>query len=339
MDDNSLSSFAHPDSEQEQDKASDIRPDVLENVAEPIVNLQPENLEQLKGTDPSDVSDDSYLFVEGRRYSKHPLPNNDKEADRLQAVHYFLKNLFQSNYTAPIQTILKNNNAQVLDVCCGSAVWVTEMAAEFPSSTFTGTNHSMVWPRDVPPNCNFSPANILEGLPFPDDYFDYVHCRCALAGFSINDWITKIIPEIVRVSKPAAFFEHWELDAHHVNSGPIMKKISNAEISLGTSLGIDSSMIDKIGDSLLSNKCLTNINQQQKYCPLGIWGGESGKMNVDIFRETCLAAQSQMAEFINITSNEFEDMVNDCIKEAENFRTYSKIHLIYAQKIDPSITV
>ncbi|CAG8846886.1 19088_t:CDS:2, partial [Racocetra persica] len=119
-----------------------------------------------------------------------------------------------------------------------------------------------------------------------DDYFDYVHCRCALAGFSINDWNTKVIPEIVRVSKPAAFFELCELDVHSVNAGPIMKKITNAEISLGSSRGVDSTIFDKIGDFLLTNKSLTNINQQQKYCPLGTWGGETGKMNVEMFRDS-----------------------------------------------------
>ncbi|CAG8831970.1 32510_t:CDS:2, partial [Gigaspora margarita] len=297
MDDDSLSSHDHPDSIQEQDKSIDTRPNVLENVTEPIVNLQPECLEQLKETDPSEISAN---FDEGRRLSKHPLPNNDKEEDRLQAVHYFLKNLFQANYIAPVQSILK-------DI--------------------------------VPSNCKIYCVNILEGLPFPDNYFDYVHCRCTLAGFNINDWNTKIIPEIVRVSKPDAFYEHCELDIHHVNTGPIMKKITNSEISLGTSLGVENSLFDKLGDFLLSDKNITNINQQQKYCPLGIWGGESGKLNIDIFRNSCLTIRSQMSEFMNITSNEFEDMVNDCIKEAEVFRTYSKIHLIYAQKIVPSISV
>ncbi|KAF0381428.1 S-adenosyl-L-methionine-dependent methyltransferase [Gigaspora margarita] len=336
MDDDSLSSHDHPDSIQEQDKSIDTRPNVLENVTEPIVNLQPECLEQLKETDPSEISAN---FDEGRRLSKHPLPNNDKEEDRLQAVHYFLKNLFQANYIAPVQSILKDSNAQVLDICCGSATWITEMATEFPLSSFIGTSLSPVCPRVVPSNCKIYCVNILEGLPFPDNYFDYVHCRCTLAGFNINDWNTKIIPEIVRVSKPDAFYEHCELDIHHVNTGPIMKKITNSEISLGTSLGVENSLFDKLGDFLLSDKNITNINQQQKYCPLGIWGGESGKLNIDIFRNSCLTIRSQMSEFMNITSNEFEDMVNDCIKEAEVFRTYSKIHLIYAQKIVPSISV
>ncbi|CAG8594539.1 6662_t:CDS:2, partial [Scutellospora calospora] len=323
MDEKSLSSFVNPDS---QDKAFDV--------TEPTVDLQPECLEHLKKTDPSHISDDSCLFNDDSRSdSKHPLPNNDKEADRLQVVHYLLKSLFQSNYIAPVHSILKDSNAKVLDVCCGSAIWILEMAAEFPLSTFTGINITTICPRDIPSNCNFIQANILDGLPFPDDYFDYVHCRCALAGFNVNnvnDWNNKIIPEIVRVSKPAAFFEHCEFDVHNVNAGPILKKISNAELSFGSSRGVDGMVFDKIGDFLLSNKFLTNINQQKKYCPLGTWGGESGKM---------VLVQSQMAEFMNLTSQEFEDMINDCIKEAESFRTYSKIHIICAQKIVPSITV
>jgi hypothetical protein len=62
-----------------------------------------------------------YRIDEGRRFHnvenvKYFLPNDDDEVDRLHLQHYLWRYLWQSNYSAPVDNLLKSENAKVLDV-------------------------------------------------------------------------------------------------------------------------------------------------------------------------------------------------------------------------------
>src|SRR5204863_6998942 len=102
------------------------------------------------------------------------------------------------------------------------------MAKAYPLSHFTGIDIIPISPSEVTTNSTFRQWNFVEPLPFENKLFDYVHSRNALEAFGTNEWIDKIIPEIVRITKPKGFVELCEIDDHYVNEGPIMKEITNA---------------------------------------------------------------------------------------------------------------
>ncbi len=102
------------------------------------------------------------------------------------------------------------------------------MSSNFPLAYFTGIDISSNFPQTTSQNLTFLQHNVIEGLPFEDNTFDYVHCRNCLLAFSTHEWTQKVIPEMIRVTKPSGFLEHCEVDGHHVNEGPIMRKITNA---------------------------------------------------------------------------------------------------------------
>lgn len=105
------------------------------------------------------------------------------------------------------------------------------MSKNYPLSHFTGIDDLLIFPQDpedLTPNSTFLQCDLTGPLPFEDNYFDYVHCRNAHMVFSATEWKEKIIPEIIRVTKPNGFVEHCEVDEHHVNEGPIMKEITNS---------------------------------------------------------------------------------------------------------------
>lgn len=80
--------------------------------------------------------------------------------------------------------------ARVLDVACGSGVWVLEMATSFPNSQFHGIDFACIYPNTIKPaNTHFSHGDILdsEGFPYPDEYFDYIHMRLVYNCFSLPD--------------------------------------------------------------------------------------------------------------------------------------------------------
>jgi ubiquinone/menaquinone biosynthesis C-methylase UbiE len=110
---------------------------------------------------------------------------------------------------------------------CGTGAWVTEMSKNYPLTKFTGVDILHLFPRDVTPNSTFIQHDLLEPLPFEDNTFDYVHCRNALMEYNTLEWTEKIIPEMIRVTRPLGFVEHCEVDEHHVNEGPIMKEITD----------------------------------------------------------------------------------------------------------------
>jgi ubiquinone/menaquinone biosynthesis C-methylase UbiE len=84
----------------------------------------------------------------------------------------------------------RNTPARVLDIACGSGVWVLEMATSFPNSQFYGIDFACIFPNTIkPPNTTFQQCDVLdpEGLPFPDEFFDYIHMRLVYNCFSKPD--------------------------------------------------------------------------------------------------------------------------------------------------------
>ncbi len=64
---------------------------------------------------------EAFRIKEGRRFHnyedvKYFFPNDDDEIDRLHSQHFMVKYLWQGNYFAPIDDLLKNENSKILDL-------------------------------------------------------------------------------------------------------------------------------------------------------------------------------------------------------------------------------
>ena len=65
--------------------------------------------------------DVNFRYTDGRRFhnvesSKYVLPNDDKECDRLRLQHFLWKDIWQSNFSAPVEKVLTREGTKVLDV-------------------------------------------------------------------------------------------------------------------------------------------------------------------------------------------------------------------------------
>jgi SAM-dependent methyltransferase len=91
----------------------------------------------------------------GRRYHAYKegtyyLPNDEKEADRLDLQHHLWRMMLNGAlYVAPITKTL----GAALDLGCGTGIWAIELAEEHPSATVIGVDLSPIQPAWVPPNC------------------------------------------------------------------------------------------------------------------------------------------------------------------------------------------
>jgi hypothetical protein len=154
-----------------------------------------------------------FKFIDGRRFHnidsvKYFLPNDDIEMDRLKTHHYLLNNVFQNNFSSPVNEILKIGGTEVLDLGCGPGAWLLDMAETFPKSNFTGVDltNTLIGNDDMSKNIKFVKGNVLDGLPFKNSTFDYVFLRNLSYGFSEQDWKV-VINEIIRITKPGGWIE------------------------------------------------------------------------------------------------------------------------------------
>ena len=59
----------------------------------------------------------------------------------------------------------------------------------------------------IPPNASFSQVDIVKGLPFDDNTFDFVHLRFLVQYLTEEQWNEKVIKELLRVTKVGGWIE------------------------------------------------------------------------------------------------------------------------------------
>lgn len=89
---------------------------------------------------------------------------------------------------------------------------MSDLATEYSNSTFVGIDDDAERARIEMelPNAAFLHHNLMEGLPFPDDTFDFVHQRF-FTSVNEADWEKYILPEMIRVLKPGGWVELMEM--------------------------------------------------------------------------------------------------------------------------------
>ncbi|KAG1771907.1 hypothetical protein EV702DRAFT_1281573 [Suillus placidus] len=136
----------------------------------------------------------------------------------------------QSWNEQPAQEPLK----RILDVGCGDGVWVIEAAKYWKGCQVVGLDIVSLHPdlahlsrdKDLPKRMSWVQANLyvhppspypalisrsLEGLPFPNESFNFVHVKRIARGVPENMW-DDLFEEISRVMKPGPAFEVVEED-------------------------------------------------------------------------------------------------------------------------------
>jgi ubiquinone/menaquinone biosynthesis C-methylase UbiE len=160
--------------------------------------------------------DAPFRVVGGRRRKAgipYIVPWDLEEHNRLDFQHFMLRYALQGNYAAPIR-----NPAAVLDVGSGTGRWAIEMANLFPDATVIGLDVNPP-PVDLqaekgldmrPPNYSFVAGNLLEGLPFAADRFDFTHMRALVTAIPHDRW-PFAIGELARVTRPGGWVESLEV--------------------------------------------------------------------------------------------------------------------------------
>jgi SAM-dependent methyltransferase len=210
----------------------------------------------------------------------YALPRDLEEINRLDFQHYMLRYALQGNYVAPIQ-----HPRAILDVGCGTGRWAREVATVWPQSEVVGLD-VMPPPADEqaagktgydlrPANYRFMAGNILEGLPFEPNRFDFVHQRLLFIALPADRW-PFVLSELIRVARPGGWVESVE-SGYPVGGGPAMDLLFTWGGELTARRGVDAGFGPKI-PSILQQYGLVNMTARAIALPVGSYGGRVGTM-------------------------------------------------------------
>ncbi|CAO3633949.1 unnamed protein product [Cunninghamella blakesleeana] len=225
-------------------------------------------------------------YLDTSQYS-YFLPCDEDEIDRLIVLHYLLKYTLNANFTAPIKDLLQNKTyrPKVLDVGTGCGSWILEMAVDFPNADFYGIDIADMYPTTIKPsNTYFQQHDILQGLPFENETFDYVFMR-QMTICTTKSELIQLLEEICRVLKPNGYIEIIDAEYKIQRPGPVSYKLINEHLIdiLKTSYGIENDLSTQLTTLLMTTQTnqgegFIDIRQQRVTIPLG-WGGKLGELH------------------------------------------------------------
>lgn len=226
-----------------------------------------------------DADGRSYVALGGRRHLADVpdiLPKDEQEVNRLDFEHHLLRYTMRGNYAAPVQ-----QPTSILDVGCGTGRWAVEMAALFPAANVIGLD--VVSPASRVPGASDRPAenylfvsgNVLDGMPFSDASFDFVHMRLLFTAIPSAHW-PAVVRELVRVTRPGGWIELVEGGLTQ-NGGPALDAINSWISQIAARRGIDLTLGAAIA-AALQRAGLANVVFRDMYLPVGRYGGRTGQM-------------------------------------------------------------
>jgi ubiquinone/menaquinone biosynthesis C-methylase UbiE len=281
---------------------------------------------------------EQFLWLGERRHvanAPYVLPSDDQEVNRLDFQHYMLRYALRGNFAAPLR-----EPRSILDVGSGTGRWAMEMAQLYPAANVVGTD--LVEPKSEtataslgygldrhPENYAFVQGNVLEGLPFADGSFDFVHVRLLLFAISADKW-PALAREVLRVTAPGGWLESVETGPQR-NGGPAMEALVHW-ITLGSQYrGVDPLLGPRIA-SYYRDAGASGMEVKEVDLPVGRYGGRLGSMaEVDIFG--VIGGVKPLIVSAGITDGEtYERAMTQARADLDRSRCTLPFYIAYGQK-------
>ncbi|CAG8577043.1 13657_t:CDS:2, partial [Gigaspora rosea] len=192
----------------------------------------------------------------------------------------------------------------------------------YPSTNIVGLDISSLQPTKIKPkNFTFVKANILEGLPFDDNTFDFVFQRYLVSGYPKEKW-PYVINEFVRVLKPDGFLELCEF-SYLFDAGPADQRLWFTAAKLVEERGVDWNTYEKLEEYAQNQGQLENIKKEVKQIYHGVKSNDIELSKVAINNMTYLykSLKPILLKTLNISDDEFDELVK--ASRAELFEQFT----------------
>nr|BBH93665.1 hypothetical protein KTA_18640 [Thermogemmatispora argillosa] len=268
-----------------------------------------------------------------RRYLQEQpylLPKDLGEVNRLDFQHYALRAALRGNYLAPIE-----QPRRILDVGCGTGQWAFELARQFPHAEVIGLDLEQVKASTPPPNYRFIQGDVLKGLPFDNNSFDFVHQRFLVLAIPQPAW-PGVVQELVRVTSPGGWVELVEAGTARQDflpSGPATQEFYSFSAQLAALRGLDvEGLVMRSLGRYLEEAGLINVHYQPFDVPLGEWGGRIGSLMALDLREAWKSVSAPVAARFGRSEQAILQLIEQAFQEWNQFQTQFHFAVAYGQK-------
>ena len=272
----------------------------------------------------------------GRRYlanTPYMLPSDEEEIHRLDFQHYMLRYALRGNYAAPVR-----QPRNILDVGAGTGRWGLEMAQHFPQAEVTGVDIALSPSEgNAQPghdghsgNYTFVQADILEGLPFADASFDFVHQRLVFLAVPTARF-QGVVNELARVTRPGGWVELVEGGGLSESSGEAVQTWLHWLGVASAQRGIDARQGSQIGQ-FLTTAGLDNVHTREFLLPAGQHGGRLGTMLAANFYAIIEAFRAPIVSNGVATEQGYDEIAQAVRRDVAEGRCFWPVYVAYGQR-------
>jgi ubiquinone/menaquinone biosynthesis C-methylase UbiE len=256
------------------------------------------------------------------------FPRHPSEIDRLDVQHYAVRETMQANYLAPL-----HHPAAILDVGCGTGQWPIELSVEFPEALVVGfdVEKPQRKPR-TPANYRFVRGNALQGVPFGDASFDFVHQRFLIAGIPVKSWASAMV-ELARVTRPDGWVELAESPSWVTPMGKATGQLVDMLQALLRARGLDTAgVVYGTLDAHLRRAGLIDVQVQTLELPVGDWGGQVGSLMASDARAALIRLAGAFEARFGIPAQQCIEMVAAMLEECEQRHSTLELKVAFGRK-------
>lgn len=279
----------------------------------------------------ADEADPTRRSLMGRHFLRgvpYVLPKDMGEVNRLDFQHYMMRSALRGNYAAPIST-----PDTILDVGCGTGRWAIEMAQLFPAARVVGVD--VVAPsmetttEQLPPNYSFQAGNILEGLPFPDASFAFVHQRYMIGAIPADRW-PGAVSELKRLTRPGGWIELVEAGTSR-GGGSALETVDKWVAAVLARRNLNIHMGARLGD-LLKGAELQDVTVSEVPLPLGSYGGRIGVLVETDYFSAVTAMRAPVVALSIASEADYDLTVQAARAEVQKGKCIFPVYVAFAQR-------
>ncbi|CAG8604264.1 3983_t:CDS:2, partial [Funneliformis mosseae] len=235
--------------------------------------------------------------------------------ENLYLFHFVKRNLYQSSFSSPVEEKIIQGGYAGLE----HGYWIYQLNMRIP--IFFGLDFQAIYPQE-------------DGLPFPDNIFDFVHQDNMISILQRTQW-EFVLSELIRVTKPGGYIEISETIPTFNGFGPIMQKFFNILYSSLLKQDVDVKVVYDLESMLESQPNITKVHRDEREIIMGPNSGKIGIACQEIFESFCNTKMTIeiLSSETGISKEEYKRMMGDITNELKETRPEFINFRLWAQKM------